>query len=200
MHKKEFLAKLRKRLLTISDTDLDERISFYSEMIDDRIEDGLSETEAVATIGSIDSIVEQFIKDTPTSKLIKKRLKTKKRLSTTEMTLLICGAPLWFPLILSAFAVVLALYISLWAVIVSLWASSASALASGVGSAVFGIFTSCTGNWCAGLAFFGAGLALSGLSIFMFCGCKRITRAAVLLTKKLVYGIKLCFIGKAARV
>ena len=59
MRKQEFLAKLRKGLSGLPQDDIEERLIFYSEMIEDRKEEGLSEEEAVAAIGSVDEIVAQ---------------------------------------------------------------------------------------------------------------------------------------------
>ena len=39
MNKQEFLAELRKRLSGLPQADIEERIVFYSEMIDDRTEE-----------------------------------------------------------------------------------------------------------------------------------------------------------------
>ena len=47
MSKQEFLAQLRKGLSGLPKEDLEERLTFYSEMIDDRIDDGMAEEEAV---------------------------------------------------------------------------------------------------------------------------------------------------------
>ena len=46
MNKKEFLSELQSKLCGLPQKDVDEHLSFYSEAIDDRIEDGLSEEEA----------------------------------------------------------------------------------------------------------------------------------------------------------
>ena len=43
MRKQEFIAVLRKKLSALPRRDAEERIAFYSEMIDDRIEEGLLE-------------------------------------------------------------------------------------------------------------------------------------------------------------
>ena len=48
MGKQEFLAQLRKGLQGLPQEDIEERLTFYSEMIDDRMEEGLSEEEAVS--------------------------------------------------------------------------------------------------------------------------------------------------------
>ena len=50
MTKKEFLAKGRKALSHLPKEELEERLAFYGEMIDDRMEEGLSETDAVMQI------------------------------------------------------------------------------------------------------------------------------------------------------
>ena len=54
MNKKGFLEKLKSELNGYSPEEVDRSIAFYSEMIDDRIEDGANEEEAVASIGSIE--------------------------------------------------------------------------------------------------------------------------------------------------
>ena len=56
MNKQEFLAQLRKGLSGLPQDDIEERLTFYSEMIEDQTEEGLSEDEAVAQIGSVDEM------------------------------------------------------------------------------------------------------------------------------------------------
>ena len=53
MLKQEFLAQLRDALCGLPQCDIDERLTFYSEIIDDRMEEGLLEEEAVAAVGSV---------------------------------------------------------------------------------------------------------------------------------------------------
>ena len=50
MNKIEFMQKLKDGLAGLSPKDREEQLNFYSEMIDDRIEEGLSEEEAVAYV------------------------------------------------------------------------------------------------------------------------------------------------------
>lgn len=59
MNKQEFLAELQKGLSGLPQEDRDERLTFYGEMLDDRMEEGLSEEEAVAAVGSVEEIVRQ---------------------------------------------------------------------------------------------------------------------------------------------
>lgn len=56
MSKEEFLAQLRRGLAGLPQEDVEERLTFYSETIDDRIEEGLTEEAAVADVGDVDEI------------------------------------------------------------------------------------------------------------------------------------------------
>ena len=51
MTKWEFIAALGARLSGLPKNDIDERLNFYGEMIDDRIEEGLGEADAVSEVG-----------------------------------------------------------------------------------------------------------------------------------------------------
>ena len=57
MSKQEFLALLREGLSGLPREDAEERLAFYGEMIDDLMEDGMTEEDAVARIGPVDSVV-----------------------------------------------------------------------------------------------------------------------------------------------
>lgn len=196
MNKQEFVCELEKRLAGLPEDELRERIEFYSEMIDDRIEEGLSEEEAVKDIGSIDSIVGQILSDIPLTAIVKEKIKPKRKLEAWEIVLIILGAPIWLPLLVSVISVVLSIYVTVWAVIISLWAvfvSVAACAAAGVG---VGISFAIGGNGLSGVALIAAGLVCAGLAIFLFFGCNGAAKGVVWLTKKSVYAIKKCFVGK----
>ena len=65
MTKQEFLTALSDALRGLPQSDIDERVAFYAEMIDDRMEEGLSEQEAVAAVGSVPDIVLQVVDEYP---------------------------------------------------------------------------------------------------------------------------------------
>ena len=193
MSKVEFLARLREGLSGLPQEDIAARLSFYSEMIDDRMEEGLSEEEAVSAAGSVDEIVSQAVAEIPLTTLVKERIKPKKRMRGWELTLLILGFPLWLPLVAAAFAVVLSLYISFWAVIVSLWAVFASLACCFLAGIITGVGSIFTGNGLMGGAMIGIGIFCAGLSVFAFFGCKAATKGAALLTKQFALWLKNCF-------
>ncbi len=196
MSKQEFLAQLRQGLFGLPQDDVEERLTFYSEMIEDRMEEGLSEEEAVSAVSSVDEIVAQVVADIPLAKIAKERIKPKRRLETGEIVLLALGSPIWLSLGIAAAAVILSLYVTAWSVIISLWAVFASLAACTVGGVTAGVVFAISGNGLSGVAMLAAGIVCAGLSIFMFCGCKMATRGILILTKKMAVWIKKCFIKK----
>lgn len=196
MRKQEFLDELRKGLSGLPRSDMEERLTFYGEMIDDRMEDGLTEDEAVAGIGTVNEVVSQIAAEIPLSKLVKERVRPKRALRVWEIVLLALGSPIWFPLLIAALSVFLAVYVVIWSVVVSLWAVEASLAGCALGGTVSGAVSMFRGGGPAWLALLGAGILCAGASIFLFFGCKETTRGIFLLTKKLVLGVKSLFLGK----
>lgn len=196
MNKNEFLSALEKELRGLPREDIEERLDFYSEMIDDKIEDGLSEEEAVAELGPVEKIAEQIVAKTSLVRIASERIKPKRSFKAWEIVLLALGSPIWLSLGIALFAVILSVYISLWSVIVALWSVFASFIASAVGGVASGIVFIACGDTVSGIAVIGAGLVLLGLSIFALFGCRALTGGALILTKKIALWIKSLFIKK----
>ena len=182
MTKNEFLTELRAALEGLPEEDVEKSLEYYSEMIDDRIEDGLSEEEAVADLGSIEDIRAQIVKDTPITKIIKEKIKPKRTLSGLEITLLIVGFPIWFPLLASVAATLFCIWVSLWAVVISFYAVEAAFMASAVGGIIAAVVMLTVGNSLSGLFLLGCSLACVGLGILWIFVCKYSTKGLVWLT------------------
>ena len=196
MNRQEFITQLGERLSGLPKDDVAERLAFYGEMIDDRMEDGASEEEAVAELGPIDDIVSQMISETPLPKIVKEKIKPKRRLHAWEIILIIVGFPVWLPLLITAVAVLFTIYVVIWTVIVTLWAIDVSFIVSSLGSIAIGVFECYKGFIPQGLLMFGAALCFAGLAIFLFIGCVAITKGACILTKKIALGVKKMFLRK----
>ncbi len=196
MLKQEFLNALRENLSGLPQADIEERLTFYGEMIDDRMEEGLSEEQAVEAIGPVDEVVSQILEETPLSKIVKEKIRPKRRMRAWEIVLLILGFPLWFPLSVAAFVLILVFYTVLWVLVICLWAIEiafwACALACFVGAV--GLFV--TKQPIPALGAIGAAMILAGLSIFLFFACKAATVGTAKLAKKIVHGIKRLFVGR----
>ena len=199
MNKQEFLAQLRKGLSGLPQEDIEERLTFYGEMLEDRMEEGFTEEEAVAAIGDVDEIVLQTVAEIPLAKIAKERIKPKRRLKAWEIVLLALGSPIWLSLGIAAAAVVFALYLALWAVVAALWAAWGAIAVCAVGSVPVCVVLAARGGITGGLAILAAGFICAGLSIFLFYGCREATRGILALTKKITIGIKNSFIRKEER-
>ncbi len=192
MNKQEFLMRLRKELSGLPKDDIEERLTFYGEIIDDRMEEGLSEEEAVSAVGSVGEIASQIIADFSFAKIAGDRIKPKRHLKAWEIILLALGSPLWLSLAVAVLAVILSLYVSLWAGIVSLWAVFASVAAC----AVAGVACAIAADANAVIAILGAGITCAGVAVFMFYGCKAATKGILMITRLIALWIKKGLIKK----
>ena len=174
MKKNEFLNKLKKKINRLPKEDVKERINFYSEMIDDRMENGLNEEEAVNKIGSVDFVSEQILAEYP-------NIKTKK-ISGSNLALIIAGSPIWISLLATAIGVGISLFASLWVIIISLWGCFIAFIAGAVVSPIMAIIYFTMSNPNSALAIIGVGIALVGLAILTFYGAKYLTIKCAKLT------------------
>ncbi len=193
MNKSQFLAALEKGLGGLPAEETNERLTFYGEMIDDFMEEDLTEEEAIQKIGAVGDIVTQILTDDAVQP---KKVKSKRKLGALEITLLAIGSPIWLSLLIAAFAAVISLYAVLWSVIISFWA----VFAAFIGCAACGIFMlvlECVrGNPTMGIAMLGIGIFSVGAAIFCFHGCKAATRGAVWITKKSFLAMRSVFVKK----
>ena len=199
MTKQAFLDELRKGLAGLPQEDIEERITFYGEIIDDSIEEGLSEEEAVARCGSVEEIVSQTLADIPLTKLVKEKVKPNRALKAWEIVLIILGFPVWFPLLIAAVSVIFAFYITIWSLIITLWAAELAIAVGALALIAAAVLFMVQGHAPTGLAALGAGLLAAGLSVFLFFGCRAATKGILLLTKKVALGVKSLFIKKEDR-
>lgn len=196
MNKQEFMTKLRARLIELPHRELQERLNFYNEMIDDRIEEGLTEEEAVRDIENIDEIASDICAEpTPEEKTLFPLLKREKRkMKWWETTLLAIGSPLWLTLLIAAFSVVLSLAISavaiaislyavLMSVLISVWAVFASLAVSAPLAAFLSIFSLLAGDFLSSGFMISGALITAGLAILMFFAAQAATRGTLWLTK-----------------
>ena len=193
MKKDIFLAELKAALSALPEKEIEDTVSFYNEMITDSIEEGSTEEEAIASVGTIEEIVAQVVDYTPLSKILIEKMKPKKRLRFWEILLLSLGSPIWLSLGIVALAVIFSLWISLWAGIISLWAVFASVSVSSFGCMLVGIVLTAVGRVPEGLLSLSVGLVCSGMGILLFFVCKWITVQFIKLTKKLLLWIKTIF-------
>ena len=199
MTKQEFLDTLKEKISKLPYDEVEEHLSFYSEMIDDSIEDGLTEEEAVNKIGNIDKISEEILSEVPFYKLIFEKIKRARNFSNLEIIMIILCAPIWFSLLIAVGAVVFSVYVSIWAVIISLWACFGVTVACAPYCFIVGIVNLFSGTPLQGIALFGISVIIAGLAIFIFYGVKLLTGLILLVTKKTVLYLKTILIKKEVK-
>ena len=196
MIKVEFLNALKEKLAGLPEKDIEERLSFYEEMIDDRMDEGKTEEEAVADIGSMDDVVYDIAQDVPLTKLVKEKIKPKRSLKAWEIVLLILGFPLWFPLALVGLILCLVAYLLFWILVIVVYTVEGSLVIGSFGGVI--IFFAYLFNGTFYLVPLGASLIMGAAAIFLFFGCKAITVGTVKLHKKIFTSIKAKIIKKGA--
>ena len=162
MDKRTFLDGLRTALVSLPASEIDKTVAYYEEMIDDRIEDGMSEEEAVASMEPIGVLAQRIINDTPAVNRAVRKAKQSSVPAIIWVLLAILGLPIWLPLlclacglIISAFALLFGLIISLIAVVLGL----------SIGGIVGIVFALCHLGVSGMSAVFAVGLCLIGIGL-----------------------------------
>ena len=172
MDKFEFITELRAKLWALPDEDKQRSVDYYSEMIDDRMEDGLSEEEAVAAIGDLDEIAQQILSETPhfpaAVKKEEEQKKQKRKVSWWEMLLLVLGFPVWGSLLIAVAVVVFTLWISLWSVVIALYATAFALAACAIGLPVAAFSLLWIHHYGEGAVLVGGALICAGSAILVF--------------------------------
>ncbi len=186
MKKQAFLRELRSHLSALPRREIEESLSFYSEAIDDRIEEGLSEAEAVAGMGTPYEAAARI-----TEELREERKKAgvprfEYRMNPKMLILLVLGSPIWISLIVAAFAVAFSLFSVLWAVVASICSVFISFVSATPAGILLSVYHLVQGNIAVAGVLFSATLVVAGLAILTFYGCRAVTVGCASLTRKAI--------------
>lgn len=196
MKKNELIEQLSARLSGLPSDDIENMVDYYSEMIDERIEDGIDEEEAVAAIGDLDEIVSHILSEIPISKLVKAKVNQKSKLSALQITLIIMGAPLWVPILIAILAVIFSIFVAIFSLVISAFSVVVSfggvALGGILGALVY-IFIGMNIN---AVVLFGIGVFSAGATILSFILSLEFAKLVIKLIKKTFIWIKFSFIRK----
>ena len=182
MNKTEFIDELYHLLNPLSKSERQQHLDYYEEMIADRMEDGLTEEEAVAALGRPADIAAQILGEVPP--------KPARRFPIWAIVLIVLGSPLWLSLFLAVaavlvavIAVVAAVYISLWAAIAAFYAADLAVLLGFLSGIAGGIFYLAQGISMPAVLFFGGGLVCAGVTVLLFFLCNLLSRMLWRLSK-----------------
>ena len=197
MNKEEFLNQLRSKLNGLPQEDIEERVSFYREMIEDRVDDGATEEEAVSEIGPVDEIVKTIMSEIPLTKLVKTKVnKPKKQMPGWAIALLIIGFPVWFPILITAAALIFSFIVTIWSVIFAFYAGDFAVGMASIACVLAAVAGFTTGKIAFAVFCIGAAMILASITLLWFVANYYMVKGVLFLTKKMILWIKSCFIGK----
>ena len=167
MSKEEFLGSLNRLLKSLGKSEREKSLSYYNEIIDDYMEDGYTEEQAVEQIGNPGLIAQEILEEQQSQMKAPMSRGTK----VLVAVLLVLGFPLWgslmlagFCIVLSAVLLVLSAYIVIWCIPLCTGAVSVAGLILSVvsmGGAAVIVFQ----NSAAGVIQLGVGMLSAGIFI-----------------------------------
>ena len=188
MTRDEFLNRLGELLACLPADQIEETKQFYAEAIADRMEDGMSEEEAVAAMGSPGEVAETTLDDLPV--VPRAIAKTRRRSNALLWVLTIVGSPVWVPLLIAFAAVALSIYVCLWVLAFCVWIVAAAFGGIGVVELAFAASGVAIGHVPYVFASAGVGLGFLGAALLVGAGAwaasKQIARLSALWVKKAV--------------
>ena len=202
MLKIAFLADLKERLYGMPQEEIEERLSFYNEMINDRMEEGLSEEDVMSTIPGEPLPEPVPMPDYAAFQPLEypvEDVKPEKSLNGLKTAFLLLGFPIWGSLLIAAFAIVFALIVSLFAVVISFWAVAISLAASTIACIPCAVGSFIIGRVPLGIAWIGCGMVCAGLAILLFLCGGAVTRGVITVIRKMAGGFFKLFRRKERR-
>ncbi len=196
MTKNEFLKNLERRLQGLPKEDIQKSLDFYGEILDDKIEEGLTEEEAVKALGDMEDIVGQILAEIPLAKIVGHKFKPKRALRVWEIVLLVLGFPLWFPLLLTAGVLLLSGVIIVWSLALIPYGVDLGLVVGGAVGAFLSLVCIFTGQLAVGLCILGGAIMLLGVSILLFFAANAIVKTLFKCSKKGVLFLKCKIVGK----
>ena len=166
MNKEEFIASLRNALSGLGEEEVQKSVDFYTEMIEDAVENGEDEQEVINRLGSVNEIARKIINETPLSKVVKEKVKTRE-LSTTAIILIIVLSPIWFSVGVAVLSAMAGVYAALWSLVAGLFAVFAAFALTGLALLVSSPFLIASVPIKAMLSF-GVALFMIGMAVFLF--------------------------------
>ena len=199
MSKADFLRLLERALMQLSEKERQKNLEYYSELLDDMMEEGMTEAEATAKLGSPNQIAQSILQEMPLGKLVSTRMKPKSGWTPLAIVLAVVGSPVWVPLLLATVAIVLAVFVSIWALGFAAVAVVIALAVAVVAAPIFAVRAAVM-TLPLGLMLLGAGLVLLGLCVLGGLMAVELCKLLWQLTVLLAHKIKGLFIRKEENI
>ncbi len=196
MTKSQFLDRIKAGIASLPQGDKEKYLEYYSEMVDDRMEEGMTEEEAVADIGSTSDIIAQILRKSPSKaqtqnqeKPILEKMNEHIDSDTRPwiIAVAVLTSPVWVPILIGLAGGLIGLAAGVFSAIVAFYASAVGVFAAGVACIIKAFFTALAGEI---IAYVGAGLLCMGISLLLFLFGNLCMKLAVKLIKFTVKFVK----------
>lgn len=174
MTRDEFLGRLGELLACLPADQVEETKAFYAEAIADRMEDGMTEEEAVAAMGTPGEAAEATLDELPA--VPRAIARTRRRSTALLWVLTIVGSPVWVPLLVAFAAVAVTVYVCIWVLALCVWAIAAALGAVGAASFTLAAAGVVIGHAPYAIAMLGCGLAFVGAALLVGVGAWAVSR------------------------
>ena len=188
MTKKEFLTELRNNLNGLPREEVEDRVNFYEEIINDRMDEGMSEEDAVADIGTTDDAVRKIASQTKMTTLVKEKMKARRSLTGWELLLVVLAFPMWFPLLMTVLVILLVAYLMTWILVITSYAAEAGIIA-GIGGGLVAFICSLM-DGTPDLILGGGAIMCIGVACLVALLCIAATKVTLKINKNIFLGIK----------
>lgn len=187
MNKRSFMRTLSRKLRPLSRDERQASLAYYNEMIQDGMEEGLSEEQAVMRLGSADEIAGQIMQNPSAGQ----NTRIRRGIGTAGIiALAVMAAPVWMPIGIGAAAILISVaaalfsaYAAVWAAFVSLYAAFLALAVCGPAGLLGMLAGFSKGNPAQAMLFLAAGCALMGIALLLLVILNRCTLYLARFTK-----------------
>jgi len=192
MTRLDFINELKKLLSPLSESERNKSILYYNEFIDDRIEDGMTEVDAIACLESPAVIADRILSEMGFSQgqaqsqplpKMKNINRGKVKSSAGTVALIILGFPIWFPLIITVASLAFALVITVWSLVFSLLVTALACVAACIAAVVVAPIVLFGGHLVSSIFCAGTGLISGAVGIVLAVLSVKLVKATWTFTK-----------------
>lgn len=182
----EFLKQLRKKLRLLPEQEQKKVLDYYRELIEDEIEEGVSEAEAIQRRGSVEEIAKQTLREYLSERSLTEINKDRSDMPQhselgKRIVITILLSPIWLPL-----------YISGWSVLISFFVASAACGIGGIAYLAPSV-SMIASEGMVGWLQCGVCLTAIGLALLLWLATQELTMLWLRMSKWFCHGIRYSF-------
>ncbi len=169
MDKKQFITTLKNRLGSLPYHEVEKIINYYDELINDKIEDGMSEEGAIKSLGNIDLIVNEIYNEIPVHEIVRRKVKNSFEFSSNKALWIIIAvltSPIWFSILLAGLGLLFGLFVAIWAFLFSIIFVIGAFFISSIIVLIYS-FTIVTTNFSTAILLWGLSLIIIGIFLLL---------------------------------